>query len=94
MSLVIEHMNDEKGYFKAFLRCDSDWGAIQRVIAEAKRDPDLARSGIDKTMARLINEAEKRLPCDFLVEDACLTNSTQVWLHRHLGLSRHKLRVS
>lgn len=87
MSSVIENMDDERTYFKAFLRCDTDDGAIKRLIAEAKRDPDFERSGlVDRTVARLIEEAEKRLPCEFVVEDACLTNSTYVWLHRHLWL--------
>lgn len=87
ISSVLEHLEAQKTFLKVFLRCETDERAMQRLMSEARQDPDFEQSGlVDNTIARLVEEAEKRLPKDFVVDDACLTNSTYVWLHRHLWL--------
>ena len=87
ISLLIEHLDNRKTFLKVFLRSDTPEGATRRLIDQARRDPDFERAGlVEKTVMRLIEEAEQRLPQDFEVEDACLTNSNYVWLHRHFWL--------
>ena len=87
VSLLIEDLNAQKSFLKLFLESDPNANAMHRVLREYESDLKSGASAqIDDTIARLVLHAEEGLPLSFVVTDACLTNSTFVWFHRHLWM--------
>ena len=87
VSLLIEDLNVQKSFLKLFLESDPNANAMHRVVREYESDLKSGASAqIDDTIARLVLHAEEGLPLSFVVTDACLTNSTFVWFHRHLWM--------
>jgi hypothetical protein len=86
LEALIESVAQHDCFLRLFLSFESPRDSVARIFEELKQwrpeeisDMDAASWAISAIAAKMA----KRFPITFVVEDACVTNSSSIWLAKH-----------
>ncbi|MEM7624515.1 MAG: hypothetical protein AAF333_02685 [Planctomycetota bacterium] len=81
-----EGYGDEKyAWFEELAKDIADESAFLRLFMRCS-DPSVASGSVTEMMGRLRDFSSTKFPLTFIIVDACITNSTFVWMNKHFYL--------